>query len=479
MRLDNPATGFTRSTVATSAGEYNFPDLAVGIYSITVMHGGFETTKVDKIEIAVSKTTNINVQLGVAQQQQVLEISAAAVNLETTSSDLSALVNDKTVQELPLNGRDFRQMVKLAPGVTPSGTDVNGMRSTSNNYQVDGADNNDAMLGIESQNQPGVAGIAGGLLPIDAIDQFSVQTNAGADMGRNSGSNINMVIKSGTNTLHGTAYFFNRNEDLASRSPLLPAGSRPQEIRNNQPGFSVGGPIVKNKTFFFVSGEIQLAIAGESILDTSPSAAWVTAGDAVLSKYGVAVNPVSMNLLNIYPAYSRTGPATANNYLANDLNTYNSFNGLVKIDHRFSDKHSLSVRYFGTGGTQVADVGSHFKEFFQTAPMHVHNFSVVENAILSPRLVNQLTLGANYFMQTFQDENIGFSSLAHGPEYGIDHRRRADDQDQRLRLRGRDPARGTHGHHGPYHRQSVVHGRPARAQDGRRIPARGARRGVL
>jgi len=107
------------------------------------------------------------------------------------------------------------------------------------------------------------------------------------------------------------------------------------------------------------------------ILDTSPSAAWVTAGDTVLSKYGVAVNPVSTNLLTIFPAYSRTGPATANNYLANDLNTYNSFNGLVKIDHRFNDKHSLSVRYFGTGGTQVADVGSHFKEFFQTAPMHV------------------------------------------------------------------------------------------------------------
>ncbi|SPF38513.1 conserved exported hypothetical protein [Candidatus Sulfopaludibacter sp. SbA4] len=418
VRLENPATGFTRSTVATSAGEYNFPDLAVGIYSITVTHAGFETTKVDKIEIAVSKTTNINVQLGVAQQQQVVEISAAAVNLETTSSDLSAQVNDKTVQELPLNGRDFKQMVKLAPGVTPSGTDVNGMRSTSNNYQVDGVDNNDVMLGISSQNQGGVAGIAGGLLPIDAIDQFSVQTNAGADTGRNSGSNVNMVIKSGTNAIHGTAYFFNRNEDLASRSPLLPAGSRPQEIRNNQPGFSVGGPIVKNKTFFFVSGEIQYAIAGESILDTSPSAAWVAAGDAVLSKYGVPVNPVSTNLLTIYPAYSRNGPATANNYLANDLNTYNSFNGLVKIDHRFNDKHSLSVRYFGSAGTQVADVGSHFKDFFQTAPMHIHNFSVVENAILSPRLVNQLTLGENYFMQTFQDENISFNSLALGLNTG-------------------------------------------------------------
>ena len=418
VRLDNTATGFTRTVLTSNGGEYNFPDLAPGIYTITVSHAGLETKRVDKVEIEVSKTTNINVQLGVAQQQQLVEVSAAAVNLETTSSDLAAVVNDKTVQELPMNGRDFKQMVKLAPGVTSNGSDVNGMRSTSNNYQVDGADNNDAMNGTEAQNQGGVSGIAGGLLPIDAIDQFSVQTNAGSDMGRNSGSNINMVIKSGTNTIHGTVYFFNRNEDLASPSPLLPPGSRPQEIRNNQPGFSIGGPIIKNKTFFFLSGEIQLAIAGESILDTSPSTAWVAAGSSVLSSYGIPMNPVSTNLLTIFPAYSRNGPATANNYLANALDTYNSFNGLAKIDHRFNEKHSLSVRYFGSAGTQIADVGSHFKDFFQTAPMHIVNFSVIENAILSARLVNQLTLGANYFMQTFQDDNIGFSSTALGLNAG-------------------------------------------------------------
>ena len=387
---------------------------------LTVSAGGFETKKVASIEVAVTKTTSINVQLGVAQQQQVVEVSAAAANLDTNSSDLSAVVNDKTVQDLPINGRDFRQMIKLAPGVTSSATfpSVNGMRGSSNNYQVDGADNNDVMYGYTSQNQPGVTSIPGGLLPVDSIDQFSVQTNAGADTGRNAGSNVNMVIKSGTNDVHGTAYFFNRNEALAEPSPLLPPGSRPQEVRNNQPGFSLGGPIIKNKTFFFLAGEIQLALAGESVPDTSPSAAWVAAGEAELAKYGVGVNPVSLNLLNIWPAYSRTGPATVDNYLANALDTYNSFNGVVKLDHRFNDKHSLSIHYFGTGGTQIADVGSHFKDFFQTAPMHVHNFSVVETAILSPRLVNQVTLGVNYFMQTFQDDNLGFSAEGLGLNTG-------------------------------------------------------------
>src|SRR5215831_12603023 len=412
-KLDNPATGLSRTVTASEIGDFFFADLPLGTYRVTVTLAGFETRKVDNIEVVVSKTTNINVQLGVERQQEIVEVSATAVNLETTSSDLSAVVNRREVQNLPINGRDFRQMIKLSPGVTSSASpSVNGSRTTSNNYQIDGADNNDAMFGgFPAQNQPGVAGIPGGFVPVDAIDQFSVQANAGAD--------VNMVIKSGTNQLHGTLYFFNRNEDLASPAPTLPPGSRPQEIRNNQPGFSLGGPIFKNRTFFFLTGEIQLAIAGESILDTSPSAAWVDAAQAVMARYNVPLNPVSQNLLTIYPASSRTGPATSNNYLAQDLNTYNSYNGIIKVDHRFNEKHSLSVRYMGSTGTQVADVGSHFKDFFQAAPMHIHNISAVESAILSARLVNQLTLGTNYFLQTFNDFNPGFNPPAMGLNTGI------------------------------------------------------------
>jgi hypothetical protein len=419
VKLENPATGFNRTTTSSAAGEFFFAELPLGIYTITVSRPGFESRQVNNAEVAVSKTTNINVQLGVAAQQQIVEVSATSVHLETTSSDLAAVVNTKTVQDLPINGRDFRQMIKLAPGVTTATSpSVNGSRTTSNNFQIDGADNNDVMLGISAINQGGVAGIPGALLPVDAIDQFSVQTNAAADTGRNAGSNVNMVIKSGTNSLHGTVYYFNRNEALASASPTLPQGSRPQEIRNNQPGFSLGGPIIKNRTFFFLTGEIQDAIAGESILDTSPSAAWVTQAQGVLARYGIQPNPVSLNLLTIWPAASRTGPATANNYLAQDTNTYNSFNGIVKVDHRFSDKYTISARYMGGAGTQIADVGSHFKDFFQAAPMHVHNFSVVQNTIVSASIVNQVTLGVNYFMQTFQDHNLGFSAPALGLDTG-------------------------------------------------------------
>jgi hypothetical protein len=418
VKLESPSTGFSRTINTTSSGDFLFAELPTGIYQLTVTQPGFEVKRVAHIEVAVAKTTNVPIQLGVAQQQSVVEVSAAAVALETTSTALVAVVDDHAVQDMPMNGRDFKQMFKLAPGVTPSGTSINGMRTNGANYQIDGADNNDAYSNAVAVNQGGVSGIAGALVPIEALDQFSVETNASADMGRNAGGAVQMVIKSGTNDLHGSLFFFDRNEALAALSPLQNPGSPKQEIRNNQFGFAAGGPIVRNKTFFFVTGEVQLAVAGLSILDTSPSAAWVAAGQSVLQKYGVALNAVSMNLLTLWPANSRTGPATANNYLANSLNTYNSYNGIVKIDHRFNEKHSLAVRYLGGTGTQVADVGSHFHDFFQEAPMHVHNFSVVENSIVSPRVVNQVTLATNYFLQTFDDFNIGFDAAALGLNTG-------------------------------------------------------------
>jgi hypothetical protein len=418
VKLDSPSTGLTRSTLSSAAGEFHFVDLPVGIYTLTVSSAGFATKKIDGIEIAVSKTTNITVSLGLAQQQSIVEVTASAASIETTSSALTADVNRATVQDLPMNGRDFRQMIKLVPGASPLATSINGSRTTGSNYQIDGADNNDAFQNVSAVNQGGVAGIAGTLLPIEAIDQFAVEADGGPEQGRNSGAQINVVLKSGTNDFHGSAFYFNRNEALASRSPLLAPTSPKQVIRNNQFGFSGGGPIIKDKTFFFLAGEGQLAIADNSILTTEPSAAWVTAAEGVLQKYGVPVNPVSLNLLTIWPASARTGPATTNNYLSNGQNNYNSYNGVMKIDHRFNDKNSMFVRYFVGTGTQTADIGSHIPGFFQIAPSHMHNVAVADTHIFSPGLVNELTLGVNYFYQSFNDADTGVNPLALGLNTG-------------------------------------------------------------
>jgi hypothetical protein len=418
VSLESPVNGLKRATVSSTGGGFLFAELPVGLYTLTVTMPGFEVRKVDNVEVSVSKTTALTVQLGVARQQEVVKVAASQVSLETTSSDLAVVVDTKTVSDLPINGRDFRQLLKMAPGVqaanNPGNLSVNGTRTNFINYTIDGVDNNDGSGNNIALNQGGVGNNPDVYLPIESIDQLSIQSNAQADMGRNGGANANMVIKSGTNSLHGTLYEFNRNEALASRSPLLTPGTPKQVIRNNQFGFSAGGPIIKNKTFFYLNGEAQRAAAAISGLVTAPSPAWVSQATAVLQQYQVPVNQVSTNLLSFFPASARTGPATTNNYLSQAQNQFKSYNAVVKIDHRFNDNHTIFVRYIGGDGSQVGAGSSNYYDFFQSIPAHIHNFGLVENDVWSPRLVNQITVGVNYFWMGIDDLNKSFQPLAIG-----------------------------------------------------------------
>ena len=419
VKIINDATGITREATTGPNGDFSIPDLNLGLYTVTISRTGFQTTKVDKVEVVVSRTTNLPIKLAIASQATTVEISAAIATVETSSTTLANVVNSRAVSDMPMNGRDFRQMLKLAPGVTPSSTSVNGMRTSGNNYQIDGADNNDAFHNSSAVNQGGVNGIAGTLLPVEAIDQFALATNAGADQGRNGGANVNLVIKSGTNALHGSLYYFNRNEALALRTPFQQPTDPKRKIRNDQYGFSVGGPIIKNKTFFFITGEKQKSIAALGFLTTHPSAAWVDQAKGVLSRYNLAVNPVMTNLLTFWPSRYNALPATINNLVAGDQAYYDSYNGIIKLDHNFSDRHSVAVRYFGGTGVQIADNGVPYHEYFQVAPSRMHNISVVQSSTLSPTMLNQVILGVNYFKQTFNDFDTSPNPIAAGLNTGV------------------------------------------------------------
>ena len=157
-------------------------------------------------------------------------MSGVGDQLDTVSTALSNVIQPKQVQDLPLNGRDFTRMLQLSPGV--AGTSVNGVRTRGNNYQIDGADNNDAFQNVAAVNQGGVSGVAGTLLPIEAIDQFSVQSGGEAERGRNAGSTVNLVIKSGTNNLQGSVFYFNRNESAVGQ--LAGGGARRGEAGDSQ-----------------------------------------------------------------------------------------------------------------------------------------------------------------------------------------------------------------------------------------------------
>jgi hypothetical protein len=417
VKLLGTNTGFTRTDQSTSAGEFVFQDLPLGKYSLTLSQQGFQTQEIRDINVEAGRMFNLQAKLSVATQATTVEVAASTVAIETSSTALTSVIPTKVISDVPLNGRDFTQLLKLNPGANANGS-VNGSRANAINWQIDGADNNDVWHNSAAVNQGGVNAIAGTLLPIDAIDEFSLQTNSNAEQGRNSGGVLNVVIKSGTNDFHGSAYYFNRNEFLAAKNWFIPGPV--QKLRTSQPGGALGGPIWRNHTFFFLTYEQQNFIAGGTAQGTTPSAAWVALGEQVLARNGVPVNPVSLNLINaLWPADSLTGPATQNNFFSNADTTSDSYNGIVKIDHIFNERNNVAFRYFGGTGSQTANAGSVIPYYYQVAPSRMHNFSAVYNGVISAHFVSQTLAGVNYFKQVFNDANHGFDIPALGLNTGV------------------------------------------------------------
>lgn len=416
VKAVNSATSIEYATVSSSDGQFAFQDIPLGNYVVKVVANGFPPFAASNVQVTAGTIYTLPVKLALSQQSTTVEVSAAALVLDTTTETQTTTLAGDDLQATPLNGRDFTQLVALAPGFSGySGGgygSLNGTRANQINWQIDGSDNNDLWHNIPAVNQGGVSGIAGVVLPIDATEDFSVQTQSSAETGRNPGGTANLTIKSGTNTIHGTAYYYNRNEFFAATPPLL---SSKQEVRNDQFGASAGGPILKDRTFYFANFEKQKFVIGVPSLATVPSEAYQTAALSVLSQYGVAENPVSRKLLtNLWPANILNGPAAANNYVSTDPEYGYSYNGVIKLDHKINDKNTLSFHWTVGQGNQVAPVGTNFKWYYEGAPIHVQNYALVWNTTLSPRLTNQVIAGVNYFNQIFYDFNNGINPKASG-----------------------------------------------------------------
>src|SRR5882724_8425176 len=238
-----------------------------------------------------------------SQQATTVEVSAAALTLDTTTETQTTSIGGTDLATMPLAGRDFSQLVEAVPGFAGYAAggygSMNGTRANQMNWQIDGVDNNDLWHNIPAVNQGGVSGIAGIVLPIDAVDQFSVQTQASPESGRNPGGTVDLALKSGGNSIHGTAYAYFRNEAFAAASPVV---SEKKENRNYNYGFSVGGPVLKDRLFYFLTFEKQRFTIGLPGLATEPSAAYQAEALAVLNAYGVAENGVTQQLLaNLWP----------------------------------------------------------------------------------------------------------------------------------------------------------------------------------
>ena len=430
VKATETATGIDHTTTATVDGVFAFQDIPLGFYKVTVLATGFPTYVVDKVEVTAGSIYTLPVKLKIAQQSTTVEVSAMELALDTTTTAQTMDIPDDVVQNLPMNGRDFTQMIAVQPGfggynVGGFGS-LNGTRPNQINWQIDGVDNNDFWHNIPAVNQGGVSGIAGAVLPMDSIVEFSSQTASGPEGGRNAGGVVNVVTRSGTNAFHGSVYYYNRNEFYAAHTPFLPAGTKSPPLRNENYGASLGGPILKDKLFFFWNYEKQDFIIGLSGIATEPSDAWVTQASGLLQTYGVTESPASANAVGSNGFWPRSGkgsiadlPATLNNYFSPVAETGYSYNGVGRVDYEISSKQHLYLRAYLGQGSQTAPLGgspslgtasSNLAYYFEVAPIHVGNYSAVLNSVVTPTIANQLLFGANYFNQVFHDANNSFDT---------------------------------------------------------------------
>ncbi|MFZ0035847.1 MAG: carboxypeptidase-like regulatory domain-containing protein, partial [Candidatus Acidiferrales bacterium] len=257
VRVTDVDRGTEVDTVTSEAGEYTVSPLKIGRYKVSVEKTGFKTALAGPVVVEVQEHPTVDVTLQVGRVDETVTVVSQSPLLETETSDLGQVIRGDRAVTLPLNGRNYAQLALLGAGVVPSepgsrvetsyGFSSNGARALQNNYLLDGVDNNsnlgDVLTGQAYVIQPSV----------DAIEEFKVQTNAySAEFGRGNGAILNAVIKSGTNSLHGDVYEFFRNDALDGRNAF---DTSRQGYHQNQFGATLGGPIIKDRTFFFVDYE--------------------------------------------------------------------------------------------------------------------------------------------------------------------------------------------------------------------------------
>ena len=369
ITVTNIETNVPRDTVTNDAGYYTLPLLQPGQYLLRAEKQGFRTVEQKGITLEVDQRAAVDLVMEIGEVNQQVEVSAAAPLLDTVEPSLGQVINNRQIVELPLNGRDYVQLALLSSGTAnpiassrDGGFSSGGQRLSANNYLLDGVDNTSRELADAGRSAELVKP------SVDAIQEFKVQTNVySAEYGNGTGAVVNVTIKSGTNGFHGTAFEFLRNEKVDARnffsSPTAPA----PEFRRNQYGFSVGGPVIKNKTFFFGDWEGTNVRQQQSTLSTLPTAAERTGDFSAVKKItdpltgnafpnnvipASRIDPVAKTLVSLYPNV-QNGSLTSN-FLYNGANNEDDTRFDVRMDHTFRERDSIFGRVSHYGRTLPA-----------------------------------------------------------------------------------------------------------------------------
>src|SRR5215468_4367646 len=397
----------TRLTAKTDPnGAYQFPQLAPANYALTVEAAGFKKVTVGTVVVQVDQITRVDLSLEVGAVTELVEVQGATPILETDKNTLSSVVDSRTISNMPLNARQFLDLALLTPGVLPAATgtqggglNVAGARSQSNVFLVDGVSNTDTQINSPLNN----------FRITDAVQEFAVQTSVSqAEFGRGTGGQINVVTKSGTNQFHGSAFEYLRNTVLDSADFFTnKLGGRKADLKRNQFGATFGGPIFKDRTFFFLSYEGFRQVAPTVSSTRVPTAA----------ERASVTDPISKRVVNLWPSPNTPNPNDSINYIANIAARNTDNTGLVRLDHSFSDRDRASGRFIEFRGEavtpgQVLDNGGN-----SNAPLS-RSFVLTETHTFSPNLINEFRFGAsrNETKFTVQDADFNAASIFLGPD---------------------------------------------------------------
>ncbi len=450
VTLTNLGTNEKRTTLSNSSGGYSFALLPVGHYSITVKATSFATSVTNDLSVEAGDRAHNDVHLQPGLESTVVEVIASTALLQADSATVSSNVTAKAVQDLPLNGRNFVQLVQLVPGANdgpgtglssgnrpddrrtnPAGLSVNGQDDTLNNWVIDGVDNNERIIGTI------------GVKPnVEGIQEITVETNSyAAEAGRTAGGVINIVTRSGTNQFHGSIYEYFRNDIIDARNFFQTTGPKP-ELRQNQYGGSIGGPVIENKMFFYFDYEGFRQVAGVTYTGTVPTMqewddinsqnggsplALLSTSNGTLQAYdaGVPINPLMLNYLKLFPAPTNNNLANNFTISPNKTQNYNTYD--ARVDYKFNEHNLFFGRYsynkvdtftppnFGTvNGVQISG-GSFYcdgpaddaAQQFAYGFTHIFSPSLLMDLRAGFNRINNLSLPLNYGLNVDQNV-IGF-----------------------------------------------------------------------
>jgi len=436
VTIKNLDTGLTRTVSTSDDGSYAVPELPIGNYSVTVEKPGFKSGIVTGIKVEVSSERRADVTLQPGQLAQTVTVQGEELPMvESTSNTLGGLIESKVAGNLPVNGRDYQKLILLVPGASaaPDGISdspgsygtlsVNGARGRSNNYLLDGTDMNDGYRNDPAINEGGVFGTPATILPIEAIAEVHVESNFEAEYGRSAGAAINIVTKSGTNEIHGAAFDYFRNTALNTRNYFNPAGQQQQPFHLNQFGSDIGGPIFKDKTFFFVDYEGVRETGAEASPACVPTAADLSANAPTPGNLA-SINPVVQKLLALNPWPQATNPAIdcyanggTNAALATPFSNRVD-NAIVKIDHNFNKDNLLTGRYYIGDSTQLFPLaltgGGLLPSYNTLVPTRVQMIALSYVSVISSSIINEARLGWNRFAEGFFPEDRSFDPSSIG-----------------------------------------------------------------